>query len=127
MKYTHKLPDSTVNTSKENVFVQMLKLLSVLLVIGVILYFLMGFVLDKVVAQISPEQEKKLVHLIDFSPEIGAEVNSSYLQSLTDRLLPCATLPYAIKTVFVETQERNAFALPSGKIYITRDVTRGTK
>jgi predicted Zn-dependent protease len=124
MKYQYKLPDSSVNVTKKNIFLEMLKLLFVLCMIGIVFYFILNRSLDYVVEHISPEQEQKLTSMMDFSANIANESNSSYLQSLTDRLTPCAKLPYAIKTYMLDTDERNAFAMPGGKIYITKGMLK---
>ena len=120
MKYTHKLPDTSVNVTQKNVLLETFMLLGMLLLIGLLSYALMLQSLDYVVSKITPQQEKKLVDMIDISAGIGEEKHDSYLQALTDKLATCANLPYEIETYLVENTQRNAFALPSGKIYITR-------
>ncbi len=124
MKYQHKLPDASVNVSKKNVLLETGKLLFVLFVIGVVFYFLLNRSLDYVVEHISPQQEKKLTSMMDFSSQMADETNSTYLQELTDKLTPCANLPYPIKTYLLDTDERNAFAMPGGKIYITKGMLK---
>ena len=120
MKYTHKLPDASVNAPKKNILFETVKALSILALIAVAFFFALTFSLNAVVDRITPAQEKKLVGLMGFVPEMGKEVKSDYLQALTERLSSCVELPYEIETLMIETKEPNAFALPSGKIYITQ-------
>ncbi len=120
MKYQHKLPDSTVNVSQKNILLETFKLLAILLLVGIIFYFSLSVALTYVVGKITPAQEKQLISLIDFSPSIEHEKTNAYLQTLTDKLTPCASLPYPIKTYIIDNKEPNAFAMPSGKIYITK-------
>ena len=127
MKYNHKLPDDSVNVSQKSIIFETLKLLTVLLFIGVIFYFLLSATLNYVVEQITPAQEKQLIALMDFTPEMENEQANAYLQRLTDKLSPCASLPYPIKTYIIDTKEPNAFAMPSGKIYITKGMLQEIK
>ena len=124
MKYTHKLPDDAVNVSSQNIVLQTVKLLLILLVIGIAFYFLMQSMLNIVVEHITPAQEQKLVALMDFSPVMEDAKHDDYLQSLTDRLTPCAKLPYKIETYILKSDERNAFAMPGGKIYVTQGMLK---
>jgi Zn-dependent protease with chaperone function len=127
MKYHHKLPDTSVNVTKENVLVQGGKLLLWLLFIGIGFYFLLSLVLGFVVEHITPAQEKRLISLMNFTPQMESEKHNTYLQELTDKLIPCVNLPYQIETYIIDTKERNAFAMPSGKIYITKGMLKEIK
>ncbi len=124
MKYNHKLPDASVNVPQKNILLETLKLLGVLVVVGVIFYFLLSATLNFVVERITPAQEKQLISLIDFAPVMENEKENAYLQELTDRLTPCTSLPYPIKTYMIDTEEPNAFAMPSGKIYVTKGMLK---
>ena len=124
MKYTPKLPDTSVNVTKKNVLVESGKLLLVLGIIAVVLHFVMNFTLDYVVEHMTPKQEKKLISFINLSPSMEDEKHDAYLQSITDKLAKCANLPYKIETFLIDTPERNAFAMPSGKIYITKGMLK---
>ncbi len=127
MKYNPQLPDSTINVTQKNALVEMLKLLGILFMVGILFYYTLQAALNMVVAHISPAQEKRLVSLIDFSPKMAQEVHDPYLQALTDKLSSCAKLPYKIETYRIDEKERNAFALPSGKIYITNSMLKEIK
>ncbi len=127
MKYNHKLPDSSVNVSQKSILAETLKLLSALLLVGIGFYFFLSATLNYVVERITPAQEKQLIALIDFAPVMENEKENAYLQALTDKLTPCASLPYPIKTYVVDTKEPNAFAMPSGKIYITKGMLQEVK
>jgi len=120
MKYTHKLPDASVNAPEKSVLLETGKLLAVLFIVGIVFYFSLNMLLNFVVERITPVQEKQLISLIDFTPMMENEKENDYLQELTDKLTPCLSLPYSIKTYMIDTKEPNAFAMPSGKIYITK-------
>jgi Zn-dependent protease with chaperone function len=124
MKYQHKLPDSSVNVTKQNILLEMLKLLFTLFIIGILFYFILNRTLDFVIEHISPAQEKKLISMMEFTADKENQKSNVYLQELTDMLASCANLPYTIKTYIIDTDERNAFAMPSGKIYITRGMLK---
>lgn len=127
MKYTHKLPDTTVNVSKKNILLETFKLLIFLALIGVMFYFISAYALRFTVEHMTPQQEQKLVSMINFTPVMEHEKQNVYLQALTDKLLVCAKLPYEVKTFIMDTDERNAFAMPSGKIYITKGMLKEVK
>jgi Zn-dependent protease with chaperone function len=124
MKFIPKTPDSAVNVTQQNSFVEMLKLLFIVMIIGFLFYVAVGKSLDFVVASISPQQEKKLSEMMHFSADMGEEKKDAYLQKITDKLSACAHLPFVVETYLLETKERNAFALPGGKIYITRGMLK---
>jgi Zn-dependent protease with chaperone function len=127
MKYHHKLPDASVNITEKNILAQSIKLLLMLLLLGVGFYFLLSFTLSFVVEHITPAQERRLISLIDFIPVMENEKRHAYLQRLTEKLTPCAKLPYKVETYILDTKERNAFAMPSGKIYITKGMLQEIK
>ncbi|NKQ40697.1 MAG: M48 family metalloprotease [Sulfurovum sp.] len=121
MKYTAKLPDDSVNISRENPLKSVFKLSIALAVIAFAAYFVMGFVINAAVSSVTPEQEAKLEKLLSFNVNIS-ETNSSYLVAVTQKLAKCADLPYNIRIRIMEDKEPNAFAVPGGWIYITRGI-----
>ncbi len=124
MKYnSSNLPDSMVNRPKTNMFVQSLKLLVSIALIFFLFYIILMISLNFIVDNISYTQEQKLASMLSFEVEEDV-VKDKYLQEITDRLLKCTNLEYPITTYIVEQKEPNAFALPGGKIYITRGMLK---
>jgi len=127
MKYTPKLPDESVNRPKENLLFTALKLMVSLAVIVTAVYVTMLFAVDYTVEHLSPENEKKLMQYARVDFDMNKTVHNPYLQQVTDKLARCARLPYHVKTYILEEDEVNAFALPGGKIMVTRGMLKRVK
>ncbi len=124
MKYnSSNLPDSSVNIPKSNMFSQAFKLFISVALIFFIFYIVLISSLNLIVDNISYSQEQKLASMLSFEVEEDI-VKDSYLQEITDKMLSCTDLGYPISTYIVEQKEPNAFALPGGKIYITRGMLK---
>ncbi len=121
MKYTPKLPDDSVNVSSENPLSTVLKLTVSLALLAVIGYFLMGAAITMAIASVTPEQEKKLASMLSMD-DTYTETNSSYLEEIIQKLSACAELPYDIHVTVMEDRELNAYAVPGGRIIITRGI-----
>lgn len=119
MKYNTKLPDDSVNIPRENVLFQAMKLSFSLLLIVAISYALMVILVDFIVTNITPEQEKKLLSYVSFDINISNK-KSPYLTEIKDKLTACTDIPYDVN-IFVSSEEvANAYALPGGSIHITK-------
>jgi len=127
MKYHPKLPDDSVNIPKENFFLQMLKLLSILAMLSFLLYGALKVALYFVVDNLPPSYEKKLTQLISIDMDIDNLRSSAYLDKITETIASCAKLPYDIKIFIIPDQTPNAFALPGGTIYITQGMLKSLK
>jgi Zn-dependent protease with chaperone function len=127
MKYTSKLPDESVNNPKENLLLSALKLMASLAVIVTVVYIAMLLIVDYTVENLSPESEKKLMEYARVDFDMNKTKESHYLQNVTDKLARCAKLPYDVKTYILEEDSVNAFALPGGKIMVTRGMLNRLK
>ncbi len=127
MKYTPKLPDESVNNPKENILISAVKLMVSLAVIVTVVYVSLLFAVDYTVDHLSVEHEKKLMQYakVDFDMNNSKEI--PYLQEVTDKLAKCAKLPYSVRTYLLDEDEVNAFALPGGKIMITKGMIERIK
>ena len=121
MQYTPKLPDDSVNVSRQRPLLTAVKLTAALAVLALVGYLLMGAVIDLAVASVTPQQERKLASALSLDMPYR-ESNSSYLKQLTQRLTQCADLPYSIRVAVVKEKEPNAFAVPGGMIVITSGI-----
>jgi len=120
MKYTPSLPDESVNRPRGSLIVTALKLTVALALIVAVAYAAMLLAVDYTVAHLSAQSEKRLMSFAQVDFNMSAARHSDYLQRVTDKLAACADLPYTIRTYVVDEPEANAFALPGGKIMITR-------
>ena len=127
MKYTPKLPDESVNNPRENLLLAALKLMISLAVIVTAVYVTMLFAVDYTVEHLSPENEKKLMQYASVDFDMNKTVESRYLQQVTEKFARCARLPYQVKTYILEEDGVNAFALPGGKIMVTRGMLNRVK
>jgi Zn-dependent protease with chaperone function len=121
VQYVPKLPDDTVNAPQTNPLGTAAKLSLSLALIGMAVYWIVGAVINYAVERVTLEQERQLARL--FRVEMRAsDTNTTYFQSVTDRLAACARLPYPIRVHIMEEKEPNAFAVPGGEIYITTGI-----
>ncbi len=127
MKYTPKLPDEQVNHPRSSLLLEALKLMASLAVVVTVVYGALLLGVDYAVAHLTPQQEKRLMEYakVDFDMQQAKE--SPYLQRVTDRLAACAKLPYNVRTYILEEEGANAFALPGGKIMVTRGMLKRLK
>ncbi|QTA81674.1 Peptidase, M48 family [Desulfonema limicola] len=121
MKYTPGIVKENVNISKESPVYEFFILLSGLLLIILGLYFILGFAINIIVPEISPELEnilgKNLINRFEM-PENSGKRNKS-LQDFADNLQKkCINLEYNFILHIVESSQINAIALPGGHIVV---------
>jgi len=119
MKYTIKLPDDSVNISKENFLVEMSKLLIGLFLLITLIYLSLWLGVTLLVNNISPESEKELQNFFNNNINSYDDNRTEYLQSLVDDLNQCANIPYKTTISVSKNLEQNAFALLGARIVIT--------
>lgn len=120
MEFSDKLPDGNVNITQESPLKEFVILLSGVLGIVFIVYYLLGMLIDYSVRYLSPEQEQALT--IPLRPEWMTDAppkQSKVLQDMVDQIQSeCAHLPYTLKVYIVNEEAINAVALPGGTILI---------
>lgn len=119
MIYTPKLPDESVNVSHESFLTQAFKLTASLLIVIAIFYFLMMGLINLIVSNITPQQEKKLLEFISFDINISNK-KSAYLTEIKEKLKACSDIPYDVNIYISGEEIANAYALPGGNIHITK-------
>ena len=124
MKYTPKLPDEHVNHPKEALLWSAVKMVVALMVITGGLYLALLWAVDYAAEHIGPQTEKRLMRYAAVDFNSSKITPSDYLQRVTDRLAACAHLPYRVRSFIVEEEDANAFALPGGRIMITRGMVQ---
>jgi len=127
MKFNQQLPDDSVNITKSNPLLDMLKMLSVLVVFSFLFYTVIKYTMYYVVDNLPIEYEKKLTNLVTTDMGIENLKKDDYLDELTKKIGTCAKLPYDIQTYIIEEKNPNAFALPGGSIYITQGMLKSIK
>ena len=122
MKYTPGLPQENVNVSKESPIQEFFVLVSGILVIVIALYFILGFAIDILVPEISPELEKILGSSLIKKFEIpgNPDKKNKALQEFADKLQEkCINLKsYQFNLHIIESSQINAIALPGGHILV---------
>ncbi len=127
MKYTPKLPDTKVNHPSENLLVTALKLLFSLAVIVTLVYWVLLAAVDYTVDHLSIENEKRLMSYVNVDFNLSQAHQNDYLQRVTQRLAKCAKLPYQVETYLLDEKTINAFAVPGGKIIVTKGMLKHLK
>ena len=127
MKYTPKLPDTEVNHPSENLLVTALKLMVSLAVIVTLVYWVLLAAVDYTVEHLSVENEKRLMSYVNVDFNLSQAQPNAYLQQVTQKLAECANLPYHIQTYLLDEDTINAFAVPGGKIVVTRGMLEHLK
>ncbi len=121
-----RLPDDSVNISKQNPLLLLFKLLFALLAIIFTAMIFMDIIIEKSVDLLTPEQERALTKRLFVNSEIPARDNA-YLNRVTKKLLKCSKLNFTPKTYAVNSMKINAFAMPNGNIYITKGMLKKIK
>jgi Zn-dependent protease with chaperone function len=124
MRYTPKLPDETVNHPRERILWKALKLIAALMLIVGGTYAMLLLAIDYTAEHIGPVMEKRLMQYAAVDFNSSKTTQSDYLQEVTDRLAACAKLPYKVRTYIVEEKDVNAYALPGGRIMVTRGMLK---
>lgn len=127
MKYQPKLPDSTVNISKNSFLLQTLKLLFSLIVIAILVFGALKVALYFIIDNMPASYEKKLSNYTSMDIDIDNIKRDKYLDELIQSLQECAKLPYDVQAYIIPETKPNAFALPGGSIYVTRGMLRMIK
>ncbi len=121
VRYTPKLPEKNVNVTPRSHIRELFVLLSGLIAIVVVVYFLLGLVVDQLVPYVPPSFEKKIgsVYLRQIEGIDKKDPRQPVLQAMVDDMTEkCVDLPYDVEVIVVNDQLVNAFALPGGKIVV---------
>ncbi len=121
MKYQPGLPEHNDNVSHQQPVKEFFILLTGVLVIVLIGYWMLGLFVDLAVDYLPPEQEAQLFAKVDVGWDWGEESmpkEQAQLQGYLDALKPCLSLPYPITLHLVKSEDINAFALPGGDMVV---------
>ena len=121
MKYQPSLPEHNDNISHQHPAREFFALLTGVILLGLLGYWMLGLFVDVAVDSISPEQEARLFSNMDIDWDLGEDTlpdKQIKLQTLVDSLKPCLALPYPIKVRLVESDLINAMAIPGGTMVV---------
>ncbi len=121
MKYQPSLPEHNDNVSHQHPAREFFVLITGVLVLVLVGYWVLGLFVDVAVDYLSPEQEAQLFANVDIHWDWGEESmpeEQAKLQGLIDSLKPCLSLPYPITVSLVKSEEVNAMAVPGGKMVV---------
>ena len=122
MKYTPRLPGTNDNAPGESMLRELATLLLGVTAVIVVIYMALGFSVDLVAQNLSPEMEMRVARLLAKAiPETEATGESRYLQGIVDRMdVSCGGLPYPVTIGILENDAVNAVALAGGRILVFR-------
>ncbi len=122
MEYKAKVPKSNHNVSHKQPLKEVLSLLVGIAAFIVIIYVVLGFLIDTTVDSISTETEIAIYQALSSDELLASEETSTDIEkntrSLLTELLECGDLGYPIKLSIDKSDMINAFAAPSGDIVI---------
>ena len=120
MKFTPRLPENNVNVSKKHPLIELLWLTGGLVLIGAVVFTILGFVTDVAVSKTPVALENRLGNMVmaNFPAEENQEL-STLLDSLLESLPPDSSLRrYDFQVYISKTEEINAMALPGARIIV---------
>ncbi len=127
MKYTPKPVEGNVNISHTHPIKELLLLCGGVLAIVLATYFLLGLAVDYAAPYIPREFEEKIADKFISLPTVNSN-HTGYLQSLSEKLsknTPTDAGPIIVKVADMDIE--NAFALPGGRIYLSRGLLQKVK
>ncbi len=124
MKYQPGLPEHNDNISHEHPLKDFVLILLGLSLAVLALVWALGFVVDEVVDEMSPETEARLTRLM--APKLPGSDGSdpalrakeAWLQSLVDGMRTCAGMREPVTLRLVQGKEANAVVLPGGNVIV---------
>jgi len=124
MKYQPGLPEHNDNISHEHPLKDFVLILFKLSLAVLALVWALGFVVDAVVDEMSPETEARLTRLMaptlpgleDSDPALHSR--EAWVQSLVDGMRQCAGMREPVTVRLVQAKEANAVVLPGGNVIV---------
>jgi len=121
VKYQPSLPEHNDNVSHQRPVREFFVLITGVLVLVIIGYWVLGLFVDVAIDYLSPEQEAQLFAKVDINWDWGEKSTpetQAKLQGLIDSLKPCLSLPYPITVSLVKSDMVNAMAVPGGEMVV---------
>lgn len=130
MKYSSRLPDESVNYSKDSLLIEALYLLLGLALIVALTYAALGLAIDLIVPYISPAYEQQVFKsLVKVLPAPNPKYRNAEMtmQKIVDKMLagsPVLNIPLHVR--IIESEQENAAALPGGFIIISDSLLKNS-
>lgn len=121
MRYQPGLPEHNDNVSHDRPFTEFVVLITGLVALIVITYWILGLLVDKAADYISPEMEFALYEKAGLDgPWSDNELDKRRpgLQHLLNSIGACVAVGYPVTLSIFESDNVNAFAVPGGKVVI---------
>jgi Zn-dependent protease with chaperone function len=126
VKINKVLPDDSVNVSKENSLLLVLKLLIALSIFSSIIFFGINFLIEVVVDALPQKSAIKLTKATSFYVKIPAKEDKN-ISKILEKTLKCAPVGFKPKVFIISDNQKNAFALGNGNIYLTTGLLKEIK
>ncbi len=122
MQYKPSLPENNDNISPIHPLKEFATLLAGMMSFLLIIYIILGFLVDFAVNRVSPELEAELfnhtpIHLLTSKPD-HPDPRQQKIQQLTDELRQCVGIEVPITVHVQESENINAMAVPGGHIIV---------
>lgn len=118
MPYQPRLPTTNHNIGRQRPLQDLVLIGGGLLAILFLVYWLLGFVIDKAIQHVSPDLEQQWFGRFATAPT--ASPAQQTLQQLTNQLQQCSSVPYPVTVHYVDADIANAGVLPSGTMLVYR-------
>lgn len=118
MAYQPKLPKQNHNIGRQRPLQDLLLIGSAILALLFLLYWLLGFAIDKAIDRLSPELEQQWFGHFATTPTQSPQ--QQHLQQLTQSLQQCSAVPYPVKVHFIDQALANAGVMPGGTMLVYR-------
>lgn len=121
MEYKPSLPENNDNVSHEQPVREFLLLSFGITVFLLIVFWILGLLVDQAVDYITPEMEAMIFSAAGGSASESVESSDPRqveLQRMIDGLRECIQIGYPLKVYLLDLDGANAFAFPGGRIFI---------
>jgi beta-barrel assembly-enhancing protease len=121
MRYEPKLPEHNDNITHEKPVREFVTIIVGFSVVAVVLFLVLGQLVDVVVDNMSPATEAKISEAVGFKQEQEksfAPEKQAMLQKLVDDLGQCVGIPYKVTIQLTKNEQPNALVFPGGNIVV---------
>lgn len=131
MKYRGVLPEHNDNVSKGHPLKELASMLSAVMLILLLVYWLLGFLIDWAVDEISPQTEVQFYQSVNINvtdklkkeaeqptQDQTSVAQQKTLQPLLNQLAQCADIGYEVNLQVEQSDSLNAVAWPGGHIVV---------
>lgn len=121
MKYRPTLPEHNDNVSHQKPLREFLLILCGLSALALVVFWVLGLLLDAMIDRMSPETEARLHQALAAQagePDPAAPALQTELQRMTDALQRCAGVKHPVSLTVLKSAQPNAAVLPGGHIVV---------